>query len=91
MLSALHGPGLNPSEGADPTEPSDRAGSVPDRESVLSRVSEDDIGIGNLICNGTHNDESVQSVQCEPRGVKPHFSHIEFLYFDSGQTWTSLT
>ncbi|TNN54291.1 hypothetical protein EYF80_035519 [Liparis tanakae] len=36
------GPGLRPSEGAEPTEPSDRAGSVPDKESVLSRASEED-------------------------------------------------
>lgn len=51
MLSVLQGgPGLKPSEGAEPTEPSDKAGSVPDKESVLSRESEDDrVLIGNLI------------------------------------------
>lgn len=51
MLSALQGgPGLKPREGAEPTEPSDKAGSVPDRESVLSKASEDDREeIGNLI------------------------------------------
>lgn len=53
VLSALQGgPGLNPSEGAEPTEPSDRAGSVPDKESVLSNASEEDrVPIGNFIYN----------------------------------------
>lgn len=51
MLSVLQGgPGLKPSEGAEPTEPSDKAGSVPDKESVLSKASEEDrVPIGNLI------------------------------------------
>lgn len=50
----LHGgPGLKPSEGAEPTEPSDKAGSVPDKESVLSKASEEDrVPIGNLIFRG---------------------------------------
>lgn len=51
MLSALQGgPGLKPSEGAEPTEPSDKAGSVPDKESVLSKASDEDrVPIGSLI------------------------------------------
>lgn len=53
MLSVLQGgPGLKPREGAEPTEPSDKAGSVPDKESVLSKASEEDrVPMGNLICN----------------------------------------
>lgn len=44
------GPGLRPSEGAEPTEPSDKAGSVPDKESVLSKASEEEsVPIGSLI------------------------------------------
>lgn len=43
-------PGLRPREGAEPTDPSERTGSVLDRESVLSKESEGDIeGIGSLI------------------------------------------
>lgn len=34
------GPGLGPSDGADPMDPSDRAGSVPDSESLLSNDSD---------------------------------------------------
>lgn len=51
MLSVLQGgPGLKPREGAEPTEPSDKAGSVPDKESVLSKASEEDrVPMGNLI------------------------------------------
>lgn len=53
MLSVLQGgPGLKPREGAEPTEPSDSAGSVPDKESVLSKASEEDmVPMGNLIWN----------------------------------------
>lgn len=53
MLSVLQGgPGLKPREGAEPTEPSDKAGSVPDKESVLNKASEEDrVPIGNLIYN----------------------------------------
>lgn len=37
-------------EGAEPTEPSDKAGSVPDKESVLSKASEEErVPIGSLI------------------------------------------
>lgn len=59
MLSVLQGPGLKPSEGAEPTEPSDKAGSVPDRESVLSKASEEDRGIGNLIYNKIKKNQKV--------------------------------
>lgn len=44
------GPGLRPRDGADPTEPSDRTGSVLDKESVLKRDSDEGIErIGSLI------------------------------------------
>lgn len=44
------GPGLRPKDGAEPTEPSDRTGSVLDSESVLSKDSDEGIaGIGSLI------------------------------------------
>ena len=44
------GPGLRPSEGAEPTEPSDSAGSLLDSESVLSRESDEGMeGMGSLI------------------------------------------
>ncbi len=43
-------PGLNPKEGAEPRDPSERAGSVPDKESVRNKASEDDmVPIGSLI------------------------------------------
>lgn len=35
-------PGLKPKDGAEPREPSERAGSVPDKESVRIKASEDD-------------------------------------------------
>lgn len=45
------GPGLKPRDGAEPTEPSDKTGSVLDRESVLNKESEGGIeGIGSFIC-----------------------------------------
>jgi len=45
------GPGLRPSEGAEPTEPSDSTGSLLDNELVRSKESEDGMeGTGSLIC-----------------------------------------
>lgn len=44
MSSADVGPGLRPRDGADPTEPSDRTGSVLDKESVLRRDSDEGMG-----------------------------------------------
>ncbi|TNN82261.1 hypothetical protein EYF80_007381 [Liparis tanakae] len=41
MSMAALGPGLSPSDGADPTDPSDRTGSVLDSESVLNKHSDD--------------------------------------------------
>lgn len=70
MLSVLQGgPGLKPSEGAEPTEPSDKAGSVPDRESVLSKASEEDkLPMGNLIWKGKIN----VILKCFYMNVKRH-------------------
>lgn len=50
LTSMLLGPGLGPRDGAEPTEPSDRTGSVLDSESVLSKDSDGDMaGTGSLI------------------------------------------
>lgn len=50
MSTLVVGPGLKPRDGADPTEPSDKTGSVLDKESVLSRESDEAIEvIGSLI------------------------------------------
>lgn len=44
------GPGLRPRDGADPTDPSDRTGSVLDSESVLKRDSDGGrVVMGSLI------------------------------------------
>lgn len=54
------GPGLKPSEGAEPTEPSDKAGSVPDKESVLSKASEEGrVPTGNLIWEKTKQNRAI--------------------------------
>ena len=50
MSMAVLGPGLRPRDGADPTDPSDRTGSVLDSESVLSKDSDESmVGMGSLI------------------------------------------
>lgn len=53
MSSADVGPGLRPRDGADPTEPSERTGSVLDKESVLKSDSAEGMeGSGSLILIG---------------------------------------
>ena len=50
MSTMVLGPGLGPKDGADPTDPSERAGSVLDSESVLNRDSDGSMsGMGSLI------------------------------------------
>lgn len=50
MSMVVLGPGLGPRDGAEPTDPSDRTGSLLDSESVLSRDSDGDMaGTGSLI------------------------------------------
>lgn len=50
MSMAVLGPGLRPRDGADPTDPSERIGSVLDSESVLNKDSDGSmVGTGSLI------------------------------------------
>lgn len=50
MSMVVLGPGLRPRDGADPTDPSDRTGSVLDSESVLNKDSDGSmVGTGSLI------------------------------------------
>lgn len=65
LISGTPGvPGLRPKDGAEPTEPSERAGSVPDKESVRKRASEDDIvPIGSLIYKIQNNHTFTRHIQ----------------------------